>query len=240
MQTLVTILRLFAVGLLGGLVVAEWMRFPRFRWLTPAGVLPLGVFISVLVAGQELVGRLDVATLAMAMAAAAAGATGTSAWARCTNGLPWVLLGGIGSLVGVWAAVPENSHVSVTAGVVVGVVGVSLMTGIPLRPRFGASLAVVVVWAAWVGAGSRLLALAGGLLCLGLAGTWGLGRLGRRLVGVQRGIAPGGWLVVTDSVLISAAARWVGSAPDATWDRVVVLLMAGVAVSATCLVTTAP
>lgn len=132
---------------------------------------------------------------------------------------PLLLLATVG---GVWLAVPENNPALVVAG---GVVGLAL-AGRVTDPGVGWGLATAAAWPVLLGARPFGWSFVGGLLCLSPLVAVGL----RSWVRGVRGWLPAWpWLVIGGGAVSSAAARWVGVAPDATWTRVgVIAVLAGV------------
>ena len=80
-------------------------------------------------------------------------------------GLPPVLPLALGSLVGVWAGVPETSAALLAGGVLGGVAVVAVALPVALSSRGAVVVSVVPVAAACVGAAGNTHALLGGLLC---------------------------------------------------------------------------
>jgi hypothetical protein len=138
------------------------------------------------------------------------------------------------SVAATWTAVPETSAV-VLVGATVGVLVLGVALGLPATwPALGL-LAAAVPFAAARGASSNGLAAAGAAACLGMLVWWPLGQLLRSTVdrrGSLPGLSPGWWLLLPHLVFAFAAARWVGSAPDATWVRLAVIGALGTAKAA--------
>jgi hypothetical protein len=135
------------------------------------------------------------------------------------------------SLGGIWLAVPENGQVLVLLGVLAGLV-LSATNGPPrLSPGAVAVLAGSVAWAVAIGFAHTDLRYVGALLCTGLLLWWPITLAGRGSPPASRRQL----LVVgaTHVCLVVVAARWIGSAGDATWARVAVVVAAGGVASAT-------
>jgi hypothetical protein len=135
------------------------------------------------------------------------------------------------SLGGVWMAVPENGQVIVLLGVLAGLVLAATSAPARLTPGSVAVLAGSVAWAVAAGAAHTDLRYVGALLCTGLLLWWPTTLAGRgRLPGSREQILVVG---ATHVSLVVAAARWIGSAGDATWARVAVVVATGAVASVT-------
>lgn len=97
------------------------------------------------------------------------------------RGLPPVLPLALGSLVGVWAGVPETSVALLTGGVLVGMATVMGARQVTLSPWGAIVMAVTPVGAAYIGAVGNAHALLGGALCSATLVVLGTGPTLRRV-----------------------------------------------------------
>jgi hypothetical protein len=136
----------------------------------------------------------------------------------------WVAAGGLVSVVGVWAGVPETSPALLVGGALFGLAAMSALTRAPWAPSAGMGAAAILGWAALSGAAGRPWAALGGTLCAGVAPWFTLRWLMAPRCG-SRGPRP--WLFGAHMALVFLAARWIGVDPHAGWARVVIVAVAG-------------
>lgn len=146
---------------------------------------------------------------------------------RSVAGLPPALPLALGSLVGVWAGVPETSAALLSGGVLGGAAVVVLAGRIALTPGGAVVVSVVPVGAAWVGAAGNAHALVGGLLCSASFAALSRGPRIREIS--MQALLRGSALHLTAAVV---AARQIGVARDWQLTPVWVALVAGLALLA--------
>jgi hypothetical protein len=220
-------IRLGVAGLAAGLIAGlAWRMAGRVRWG------PAPPVIAVL-AAAAVTGRSDWPHWEPMVAAGAVGTILAGLGAACLLADPaihwaWVAAGAIVSAVGVWAGVPETGPALLAGGAIIGLAGSAALTRARWAPAAGVGVAVVLGWAASNGAAGRPWATLGGTLCTGIAPWFAI----RQLVPTPwRGRSPGSWLLGAHLVLTILAARWIGVAPHGHWQRVAVVVAAGLAVA---------
>jgi hypothetical protein len=220
--------RLALSGLVAAAVVGlAWRAAGRTRW----GAVPcvLAVFAAARLTGRSDWPRWDGAstTGGLVTGLAAVGAVRLLADAAIPSA--WVVIGSLLSTVGVWAGVPETGPALLAGGGLTGLAVAAALTRSRWAPAAGAGVAAVVGWAALSGASGRPWAAVGGALSAGVAPWWAL----RPLLPTQTwGPKAGPWLLCAHGVLVGLAARWIGVAPHAGWNRVAVVAVLGFAVAA--------
>lgn len=166
------------------------------------------------------------AWIAVAVAAGAAWGARRLAAAR-VGAVPIVLPLALGSLIGVWAGVPETSA-ALLAGGVVGGVGVVVIVARRTLSRWATvAISVAPAGAALVGAAGQQHALVGGLLCSATFVVLGVGRpIGRVPVpAALRGVA-------THLALAGVAARQIAVDRDGALSWVWIAAVVGLALGA--------
>jgi hypothetical protein len=221
-------LRLGLTGLVAGLSVGlVWRLAGRVRW----GGVP--VVLAVLIAAQGTGHSDRVRWNAAVFFGAGVILLAAIGFAYLVTNVAGASVGvTAGSLVsagGIYIGVPETGPAVIVGGVLTGLAGALVVTRSRWCPSAGAGVAVALGWAALSGATGRPWAAVGGALCTGLAPWFALRPL---LAHFRSGRPPGTWLLGMHVMLVFLGARWIGVDPDPGWFRVVVVVLAGLAVVA--------
>jgi len=228
-------LRSVATGLLaGGLTGGIWATMRR-RLTASTTIAGLGLCLAVAAAVDWIPSTAEVEGNPWPIgtcAAIAVIATITTCSRRDARLLRWVPAATLGSAIASWTAVPETSVVLVVGAFVAAFVALTLVGGVPCSSGANVTLAVAVGTVAVWSSSHEDIRRAGAAACLGLLLWWPAGRGLRWISRHRTGLEPGWWLLVAHTGLAFAAARWVGSAQDATWGRLVVIAVLGVLTSA--------
>ena len=209
----------FCSGLVAGLL---WRAAGRTRW----GPAP---FVATVLVAAGLTGRFSLPGSYPIIAAGVvmtllAGAGTARLLADPAIHQGWVAAGGLVSVVGVWAGVPETGPVLLVGGALMGLAAMAALTRAHWAPSAGVGAAALLGWAALSGAAGRPWAALGGTLCTGVAPWCAV----HWLLAPGRGSrGPRPWLLAAHMVLVVLAARWIGVDPHAGWVRVVIVGLAG-------------